>query len=210
MVSERAVKGADFIPRAPSTPEEIEAVAEHATRVVLRRGVRWWQTDWEDARQCAVIGVLKALAAGEARFGYWTCYRSAKNEIFCWLRQEFRYWRLCSIYTDVAAVPAVELENAVSLLEERFPRLGPLLEQQRTLSCLSVDLTGAQRSAKKAAVARWGMEAVSREMEFIRLLLAGYSIDGVAVELVMAPRSIQKLRARLRARLVGILQETPL
>lgn len=152
---------------------DILDLADKATRCVLGKHPHLWNAeDWQDAKQEAVCGILKARTAYEA-----VAFTAAKHAICDWLRVWLRHRSVGSIfeYIDFTA-PDESISEPLDLEPLRV-----MLTEVRT--------------------GKIDHEKIDQEIQFLALLRQGYSIEGIGIELGVSRRNAYAIRERLLPRL---------
>jgi hypothetical protein len=160
----------------------IYAIARHAVSAVMRRTSAWWPEDREDATQEAALAILLASRREPAKDrGYY--YGAAKKGAYLWIRA----WLRPSRDTFPLVAQAEEFLRAKTNMAEAMLRnldsLAPLLRGQRT----------KHRATTEAEIAL--------EVEYVRLILEGYTIPEIAHRLGRTRRNTDALRERIVPRL---------
>lgn len=162
-----------------NTHEYILDLADKAARVVL--GGRRWATaeDWEDATQAAAAEIV-GVARPDVGEGY--LFNVARKAIYEWLRTWLRHPRGGTIldfldYSEQPDAPRPPLD---------LDALAPLLL--------------AARGKRHGFAAHH----IQEEIDYLRLLLDGRSIEGIGMEMGLSRRRVYALRERVLPRLERI------
>lgn len=151
-------------------------LADKAARCVLRGNPVWTSEDWEDARQGAAIGIIEAMGR-EKDTGEGYLLNAAKHQIYEWMRSWLRHKRSGTLFDYVDYI--ADDSGHIMIDRDRIAGLMPMLERARIK-------VRADTHSK-----------VQTEIQFLILLMEGYSIDGIALELGMSVRNTYAVRERL-------------
>ena len=159
---------------------DILDVADKAVRCTLgRQPLRWNAEDWEDARQEALYGILKARSEHEA-----IAFTAAKHMIYDWMRLWLRHPRGGTIldYLDYA-VPEEDRKVEHTYLND----LRLMLSHVRSKNIQ--------------------MKTVEEEIRYLELIMMGYSTLGIGMEMRLSRRRVYAIRERLLPRLRKIAND---
>lgn len=165
-------------------PEYLLDLADKAAKTIFKGQRGYTHEDFEDARQVAAMGIFAAYKrtcdAGE---GYYVA--AGKNQVCEWLRSWLRYRRDGTLLPYLPYTK-IEVDEPWVLSEAQLIRLVELLRKHRIRET---------RTAEKK---------LHRDVALLCLIIAGYSTDGIALELEMNLKAVYEQRRRLRKRLEDI------
>lgn len=168
------------------TAEYILDIARHAQTKVMRYGRCWRDEDFEDARQEAIVAILQASGRSDNR-GY--LYGAAVLAIYYWMRRTIQ---------DRQRWPKVA-GNKLDL----FPNHSQALAVDQLLAGVG-GLKHLLRE-QQGTITRLTERNIDREIEYLRLLLQGYTYEEIAFRMAVTRKATWMLHDRLVERLERIV-----
>jgi hypothetical protein len=170
------------------TPEQLIGIAGCAVNRAMRRSRHMWrEEERRDAQQEALVAILEVLSRkSDAGTGY--LFRTALLEVWLWMRKCIRRRATIRLspHIDRWAQSDEPESSAVARLLAGFGGLERMLRSQRVSP-------GVLTEGK-----------VRNEIEFLRCLLEGCSVEEAAFRMAMTRRNAYAIRERLLPRLERI------